>query len=309
MGTIGIPPLNVGSGLVSVTIGADSYFSDPDGDTLTYTASSSDTSVVTFQWFDTSLSVESVGGGTATVTITASDGSLTATQSVSVTVTDQSTPTNRTPVTVGSIPGQTVTVGGNSVTVDVSSYFSDPDGDALTYIAYSSHTTKATVSASGAMVTITPVAAGTSTISLVASDPAGLDAIQYFSVTVSGQSTPTNNAPTAVGSIPGQTVNASGSTSIGADSYFSDPDGDALTYTASSSDTGVATASTSGVTVTITAVAAGTTTITVTASDPGGLTATQTFTVTVYGQSNPCTDSSRYNSGANGERQRERHHN
>ena len=168
-------------------------------------------------------------------------------------------------------------------------------GDTLSYTASASDTGVATASASGTTVTVTAVAAGTTTITVTASDPGGLTATQSFSVTVSGQSPPTNNAPTAVGSIPSQTVNAGGNTSVGVGSYFSDPDGDTLSYTASASDTGVATASASGTTVTITAVAAGTTTITVTASDPGSLTATQSFSVTVSGQSTPtnrCTDGS-----------------
>ena len=46
-------------------------------------------------------------------------------------------PPNRTPVTAGSIPAQAI-VAGTRATVDVSSYFTDPDGDALTYAAASS---------------------------------------------------------------------------------------------------------------------------------------------------------------------------
>ena len=63
---------------------------------------------------------------------------------------------------------------------------------------------------------------------------------------------------------------------------FSDPDGDELTYTAASSADSVATVSFSGAEVTAVAgVAAGSATVTVTATDPGGLSATQTFDVTV----------------------------
>lgn len=51
--------------------------------------------------------------------------------------------------------------------------------------------------------------------------------------------------------------------------YFSDADGDPLTYTARSSSPSVARVSVLGSTVTITAVAAGRVTITITARDPG----------------------------------------
>ena len=71
---------------------------------------------------------------------------------------------NNAPTANGTIPAQTVNIGGTATTVDVSSYFSDPDGDTLTYTATSSDEAKATVSVSSATVTITAVAAGTATI-------------------------------------------------------------------------------------------------------------------------------------------------
>ena len=46
---------------------------------------------------------------------------------------------NRAPDRVGSIGDQALTVGGESATVDVASFFSDPDGDDLTYRASSSN--------------------------------------------------------------------------------------------------------------------------------------------------------------------------
>ena len=64
-------------------------------------------------------------------------------------------------------------------------------------------------------------------------------------------------------------------------SYFRDPDGDALTYTSTSANPAVATATTTGTTLTITARSPGNATVTVTATDTGGLTATQSVSVTV----------------------------
>ena len=61
----------------------------------------------------------------------------------------------------------------------------------------------------------------------------------------------------------------------------SDPDGDALTYTALSSDEAVATAETADSLVTLRLLSVGETAITATARDSGGLQATRTFTVTV----------------------------
>ena len=97
-----------------------------------------------------------------------------------------------------------------------------------------------------------------------------------------------NRAPLAVKDIPDivmQLAITPTSTTIEASGYFSDPDGDTLTYTASSFDTTKVTVSVSGTTVTLTAVAAGDTAITVTATDPDGLSAKRDGSVTVNQQS------------------------
>ena len=91
---------------------------------------------------------------------------------------------------------------------------------------------------------------------------------------------------------PRFTLNEDGNSSVvDALSYFSDPDGDTLSYTASSSAASVATASVSGSSVTIAPVAAGSAIVTVTVSD-GSLSATQTFVVTVLANSAPAFGSS-----------------
>ena len=90
-----------------------------------------------------------------------------------------------------------------------------------------------------------------------------------------------DRAPRRVGTIPAQTLAPGGRTTIDASRYFSDPDRDALTYTATSSNSSVARASVSGSRVTVTAGSTGSATITVTARDPGGLTASQRMSVTV----------------------------
>ncbi len=80
---------------------------------------------------------------------------------------------NRAPVAVGTIVTQTLRVDDVGVTVDVSGKFSDPDGDALTYTAASDDEAIATVAVSGSMVKITPIAVGTTTITVTATDAAG----------------------------------------------------------------------------------------------------------------------------------------
>ncbi len=263
----------------SATLDVAASFDDPDGDALTYTAASSIPAVARTSVSGSVVTITAQGPGTATVTITARDDErATATQQVSVTVPQP----NRAPRRVGSIPVQTLAPGGSG-TVNASRYFSDPDGDVLRYSATSSNSGVARASVSGSTVTITAVATGSATITVTARDPGGLSATQTARVTVSQS----NRAPRAVGSIPARTLAPGGRATVSASQYFSDPDGDALTYAATSSRSSVARASVSGSTVTITAVAAGSATITITARDPGGLTATQTASVTVRSSGAP----------------------
>ena len=166
---------------------------------------------------------------------------------------------NQAPEAVGAIPPQTMTAG-QTATVDVSPFFSDPDGDALTYTAESSDAAVLTASMSGSSLTVTAVSVGTATVTVTASDPDGLTATQSAEVTVEAA----NQAPEAV--IPARTMTAGDEVTVDVSSFFSDPDGDALTYTAESSDAAWSLmASLSGSSLTVTAVSAGTA-----ASDPDG---------------------------------------
>ncbi|WP_420448609.1 hypothetical protein [Candidatus Palauibacter sp.] len=85
----------------------------------------------------------------------------------------------------------------------------------------------------------------------------------------------------AVGTIPAHTVDIGGTAAVPAAGYFSDPDGDALTYSASSSSDAVATVNIEGSTATVTGVARGSAVVTITAADPDGLQANQGFNVEV----------------------------
>ena len=186
---------------------------------------------------------------------------------------------NRPPMAVGTISDRTLTVGGSSVQIDVSSNFRDPDNDNLEYTASSNNNTIAAASLTGSQVTITPISAGSTIITVTAND-GSLTATQTFSVTVTAAPV-SNHAPVTVSAISDQTL-VVGGTSITVDvsANFSDPDNDTLTYDVSSSNTSIVTESVSGAVVTITPVAAGSTTITVTATD-GTLTASQTISITV----------------------------
>ncbi len=91
---------------------------------------------------------------------------------------------NQAPRAIGSIPAQTLTADGGSVSVDVAPYFTDPDGDALTYSARSSRTDIVGASVSGSTVTLSPVSAGMATVTVTASDPEDESASQAIAATV-----------------------------------------------------------------------------------------------------------------------------
>jgi len=282
-------PVTVGSiSSVSVDVGDDvsvddvsPYFTDPDGDVLTYTAASSHTDLATVSVSDSTVTVTGVAEGSVTITVTATDpGGLSATQSFDVAIEVG----NQSPVAVGSISSLSVDVGDDVSVNDVSPYFSDPDGDVLTYTATSSDTDLATASVSGSTVTVTGVAEGSVTITVTATDPDGLYATQSIDVTIQAG----NQSPVAVGSISSLSVDVGDDVSVDDVSpYFSDPDGDVLTFTAASSDTDLATASVSGSAITVTGVAEGSVVVTVTATDPDGLYATQSIDVTIQGGAVP----------------------
>ncbi|MCY4648297.1 MAG: RTX toxin, partial [Gammaproteobacteria bacterium] len=153
--------------------------------------------------------------------------------------------------------------------VNLAGYFTDPDGDALTYGATSSDVTIASVAVSGSVLTITGVAAGAATVTVTATDGGGLSAQQSFAVTVP------NRAPEAVGEIGDLEIAVDSVAELDVAGYFADPDGDELEFGAASSDTTRARVAVSGSVMTITGVAAGSAAVTVTATDGGGLSAQQ----------------------------------
>ncbi len=172
-----IPSLTLIEGQ-AVLVEMSPYFADPDGDSLSYEART-DAAAARVAVSGTMVTVTAVSSGRAILTLTARDpGGLAATQSTGVTVRP-----NRAPVATGSIPAVSL-ASGETVPLEVSPYFDDPDGGALSYRASSSNPRVAVVSVSGLTMSISGVAAGTTTLMLTASDPGGLTAAHEVAVTV-----------------------------------------------------------------------------------------------------------------------------
>ena len=263
-----------------------SYFSDADGDALTYSASALKAGVVNTSVTGDMLSLGAVSRDSTRITVTAKDpGNLVATQSFDVTI------ANSSPVAQDSIADRTFTKATSPVRFSVSSYFSDPDPeDRLTYTASPSSAGVVNTSVTGSTLTLTAAAKGKRQVTVTATDPGGLIATQPFDVTIA------NSPPVAKGAMPARsfTLGSSETLGFGVSSYFEDADDETLTYRAASSSGGVVSASipANGSTLTLTALKAGSATVTVTAEDASAK-ALQRFDVTVYAKSNrePVVDS------------------
>ena len=260
--------LHVGD-TIEVELGG--HFSDPDGDDLSYSATSSDPGVAAVLASGAALSVAGVGQGSAGVTVTATDpGGLSVGQSFVVTV------PNRGPVVSNPISDAELHVG-DTVGVELSEHFSDPDGDELSYTATSSDEGVVAVSTSGASLTVATVGEGVATVTVVAADPGGLSVEQSFAATVEQP----NRAPEPVGEIAPVEIFRGEEFAQDVSDFFTDPDGDELTYAARSSDVSVATVGVAGDVMTVRAVGQGEAEVVVTATDPDGLSATQSARVSV----------------------------
>ncbi len=244
-------------------------FMDPDGDALTYMATSSNEAAATVSLDGTQLTVTGVKVGMTTITVTATDpGGLYAMTTFEAEV------ENAAPMLVSEIDDQKLTVV-DPITISVADNFMDPDGDPLTFVAVSSNEAAATVRVNDADVTITAVKVGFTNVTVTASDPDGLSVSDTFEVEVE------NAAPMMVGTLDDQVVTRGEPLTFSIAGVFMDPDGDPLTNTAGSADSSIATATVSGDSVTLDGLAPGTTTITITASDPDGLSASGSFSVRV----------------------------
>ena len=124
---IGNPSVGVGA---TLTFDLDTYFSDLDGDALTYKVTGATSRTAAAAAISGSeLTIDGHSTGSTTLVITASDGTLDISQQVHVTV-----PPNRRPVRVAHVEPVALNLGGATVTRDIADAFSDPDGGTLSWL-------------------------------------------------------------------------------------------------------------------------------------------------------------------------------
>ena len=251
---------------------ADSFmysFVSGEGDSNNSSFSTSGGQLFTTQTFDFETQ------NSFSIRVMTDDGELTFEQMLEITVTN----VNETPVVATELNNLVRGNGFGSAEIDLSTTFTDPDGNELTFSVTSEAESVVTVSVSGAILTITEVGAGTSTITITADDGNGSSVSTDFVITVNEEQ---NNAPMIVNEIDDQVQDEGfGSTTIDLTNVFSDADNDVLTLTATSSASNVVTVAISGTTLTITEVGPGSAVISVTADDGKGVTVTDQFNITV----------------------------
>ncbi|MDE2865669.1 MAG: tandem-95 repeat protein [Gemmatimonadota bacterium] len=92
------------------------------------------------------------------------------------------------PAAVGVIPDQLLDEGADGVTVDLTPFFTDLDGDPLAFTAETSNAEVVTAAVNGAALALLPVTYGDATVIVTATDPGGLAATQRVTVGVSDRS-------------------------------------------------------------------------------------------------------------------------
>ncbi len=171
------------------------YFTDPDGDVLSYIGEGTDEAVAEVRVHSDGLvRIDPISHGEIEVTVTARDP-LGASVSQSFMVMVQG---NLPPEAEGVIDDQVLLEGGRAVTINVSGYFSDPNGDELTYMATSSNAdaVQAVVIDGSSELVLRPLApAEDVTVTVTAMDPEGETAAQLVMVTVAAAAPPATATP------------------------------------------------------------------------------------------------------------------
>ncbi|MEO1706642.1 MAG: putative Ig domain-containing protein [Pseudomonadota bacterium] len=209
-----------------VVIPAGNNFTDPDGDTLTFSSPDLPPWLMidpTTGTLSGTVPMDASSGGQFTVTVVADDG-----EGGVVAQTIEITPTNPAPQVMplpdlANLDGETISP------VNLSTAFSDPDGDDLTFTVTGLPAGLMVDAATGIVTGTLDNSAsqmGPYVITVTATDSDGAQVVDSFIWTV------TNIAPTVTDQIPNQSVNDGDNVTLDVSPFFDDSDADGVMFTA-----------------------------------------------------------------------------
>jgi hypothetical protein len=251
------------------------YFSDPDGDKLTFNASVANDKIASVT-IDQELGqyvIKTNAAGETVLTLTATDiYGLSTSQQIKIAVI-----TNKKPVAIPSEELVYVTLNYFDVR-QFKDNFSDPDGDKLTFTASVANEkiVSVTVGQELGQYVIETHAAGETILTLTATDIFGSSTSQQIKVTVVN-----NKAPLALGAQSIKFNRLSVQEAYTFDKYFSDPDGNVLTFQAVMADPSIASVVMTANGFTVESLSNGETELILTATDTYGASVEQRVTVIV----------------------------
>ena len=185
------------AGFDTDTMDIQHVFNDPNDDTLTFNAHSSDDSVISVTIFqDNQLVIREGKVGKSKITLTANDvQGATATDTLEVSIIEN-IPENQPPMVVNPLENRTLQEGFGTDIIDIQNVFNDPNDDVLTFNVHSSNDEVVSVTIlQNNQLVISEVGVGISTITLTADDGQGATASTTFEVTIIGrESLPLNDA-------------------------------------------------------------------------------------------------------------------
>lgn len=169
-----------------VVIDLNDHFTDPDWDELSYSFFMAGTASVNVSLSEGILSLNPWQTGMAVLTIYANDnrGGVTATTLAVMVIGDD----NALPFLSSSLSNKVYSTSASQDEIDLNSYFNDPDGDQLNYVAQIESGDAVEVSVENNVLIITPLKVGESTIVIYASDDKSGVASTRFTASVKSTS-------------------------------------------------------------------------------------------------------------------------
>jgi hypothetical protein len=156
-------------------------FEDPDGDPMTFSASSLNSDVISVSVVGNALIAVALNSGEAIVTVSASDVHG---DSVSQSFTATVPPVNHPPDVIAEIPDTEIEIEGPPFTYDLSLAFADPDDDALSFEVDEGMAGVVEILIEANAINVTGLVPGETMLTVTASDPEGLSVSQGFLMTV-----------------------------------------------------------------------------------------------------------------------------